>query len=280
MPRRTGPTRRELISEIRTNFTEINIRASEIKSEVEETGTPSEFLSNQQNIFKALTNTVSRNKISTGNLSKFNKTRLNDILEQQRLFLNSKWSTAEGREEIRQKQFETLQQRVPNMTEEQFDNLRGFFGKNKDVIYSALIESGLISSDQVVDIMMEGVTDMELLKALERINESQRDGIISFDEMPRGNIRSFIQYTAEHPVLYSELVESRLLTSNQFVDIIASGIPENDIINALNRIRENEAVGSISLNEIASGNMVHFIQYIATNPEESVVSIYERFSNF
>ena len=280
MPRRTGPTRRELISEIRANFTEINIRASDIKREVEETGTPSEFLSNQQNIFKALTNTVSRNKISTGNLSKFNKTRLNDILEQQRLFLNSKWSTAEGREEIRQKQFETLQSRVPNMTEEEFDNLRGFFGKNKDIIYSVLIEYGLISSDQVVDIMMEGVTDMELLKALERIDESQREGIISFDEMPRGNIRSFIQYTAEHPVLYSELVESRLLTSNQFVDIISSGIPENDIINALNRIRENEAVGSISLNEITSENMTHFIQYTATNPEESVVSIYERFSNF
>ena len=99
MPRMTGPTRAQLISEIRANFTEINIRASDIKREVEETGTPSEFLSNQQNIFKALTNTVSRNKISTGNLSKFNKTRLNDILEQQRLFLNSKWSTAEGREE-------------------------------------------------------------------------------------------------------------------------------------------------------------------------------------
>ena len=243
MPRRTGPTRRELISEIRANFAEINIRASDIKREVEETGTPSEFLSNQQNIFKALTNTVSRNKISTGNLSKFNKTRLNDILEQQRLFLNSKWSTAEGREEIRQKQFETLQSRVPNMTEEQFDNLRGFFGKNKDTIYSVLIESGLISSDQAVDIMMEGVTDMELLKALERIDESQREGIFSLNEMPRGNIRSFIQYTAEHPALYSELVESRLLTSNQFVDIIASGIPENDIINALNRIRENEAAG-------------------------------------
>ena len=97
--------------------------------------------------------------------------------------------------------------------------------------------------------------------------------------MPRGYIRSFIQYTAEHPMLYSELVEKRLLTGNEFVDIMMSGIPETDIINALNSIRENEAVGLISLNEIPRGNMLSFIQYIALYPEESVVSIYERFSD-
>lgn len=277
MPRTSGPTRAQLISEIRANFTEINIRASDIKREVEETGIRSEFLSNQQSIFRALTNTVSRNKISTGNLSRFNKTRLSDILEQQRLFLNSKWSTPEGREEIRQRQFETFQQRVPNITEDEFDNIRAFFSRSNN-IYAALVESGLLTSDQVVDMITAGITETELINALNKIGESQREGIISFDEMPRGNIRAFIQYTAEHPVLYSELVESRLLTGNQFFDLMTSGIPESDIINALNRIRENEAVGSISLNEIPRGNMLSFIQYTALYPEESVVSIYERFS--
>ena len=278
MPRWEGPTKAQLISEIRANFTEINIRASEIKSEVEETGIKSEFLSNQQSIFRALTNTVSRNKISTGNLSRFNKTRLGDILEQQQHFLNSKWSTPEGREEIRQKQFETFQQRVAGITEESFDNIRAFFSKSNN-IYAALIESGLLTSDQVVDMITSGITETELINALDKIGKSEREGIISFDEMPRGNIRSFIQYTAEHPELYSELVESRLLTSNEFVDIMISGIPEPDIINALNRIKENEAVGSISLNEIPRGNMLSFIQYTSLYTEESVVSIYERFSD-
>lgn len=277
MPRWSGPSRAQLISEIRENFREINTRASEIRSEVEETGIRSEFLSNQQSIFRALTNTASKVKFSTGNLSRFNKTRLNDILEQQRLFLNSQWSTPEGRAAIRQRQFETFQQRVPGITEEAFDNVRGFFSE-ENIVYSELVESGLLASSQAVDMMNSGITDTELINALDKIGENEREGIISFDEMPRGNIRSFIQYTAEHPVLYSELVESRLLTSNQFVDIMMSGIPENDIINALNRIRENEAVGVISLNEVPSGNMLSFIQYTALYPEESVVSIYERFS--
>lgn len=278
MPRWEGPTRAQLISEIRANFTEINIRASDIKREVEETGIRSEFLSNQQNIFRALTNTVSRDKISTGNLSRFNKTRLNDILEQQRLFLRSKWSTPEGREEIRQQQFETFQQRVAGITEDEFDNIRAFFSRSNN-IYAALVESGLLTSDQIVDMITSGITERELINALNKIGKSQREGIISFDEIPRDNIRFFIQYTAEHPELYSELVENRLLTGNEFVDIILSGIPETDIIDALNRIKENEEVGAISLNEIPSGNMLSFIQYTAVYPEESVVSIYERFSN-
>lgn len=278
MPRWSGPSRAQLISEIRENFREINTRASEIRSEVEETGIRSEFLSNQQSIFRALTNTASKVKFSTGNLSRFNKTRLNDILEQQRLFLRSKWSTPEGREEIRQRQFETFQQRVAGITEDEFDNIRAFFSRSNN-IYAALIESGLLTSDQVVDMIRAGITETELINALNKIGKSQREGIISFDEMPRGNIRSFIQYTAEHPELYSELVESRLLTGNQFVDIMMSGIPENDIFNALNRIRENEAAGLISLNEIPSGNMLSFIQYTSLYPEESVRSIYERFSN-
>lgn len=278
MPRWSGPSRAQLISEIRENFREINVRASEIRSEVEETGIRSEFLSNQQSIFRALTNTASKVKFSTGNLSRFNKTRLNDILEQQRLFLNSRWSTPEGRADIRQRQFETFQQRVPGITEESFDNIRAFFSRSNN-IYAALIESGLLTSDQVVDMIRAGITETELINALDKIGESEREGIISFDEIPRGNIRAFIQYTAEHPVLYSELVENRLLTSNEFVDIMMSGIPENDIINALNRIRENEAVGVISLNEIPRGNMSSFIQYTALYPEESVRSIYERFSD-
>lgn len=277
MPRWSGPSRAQLISEIRENFREINARAADIRSEVEETGIRSEFLSNQQSIFRALTNTASKVKFSTGNLSRFNKTRLNDILEQQRLFLNSQWSTPEGRAAIRQRQFETFQQRVPGITEEAFDNVRGFFSE-ENIVYSELVESGLLASSQAVDMMNSGITDNELISALDKIGESEREGIISFDEMPRGNIRSFIQYTAEHPTLYSELVESRLLTSNQFVDIMMSGIPDADIINALNRIRENEAVGVISLNEIPSGNMLSFIQYTALYPEESVVSIYGRFS--
>ena len=203
MPRVSGPTRAQLISEIRANFAEINIRAFDIKREVEETGIPSEFLSTQRSIFKSLTNTVSRNKISTGNLSRFNKTRLSDILEQQKLFLSSKWSTPEGREEIRQRQFETLQTRVPNLTEEQFDNMRGFFAK-VDNIYDVFVESGLLTSDQVVDMISSGVTESELISAFDRISEYDTEGIM-INEMPRDNIRAFIQYTATNP---DESIES------------------------------------------------------------------------
>lgn len=197
MPRWSGPSRAQLISEIRENFREINIRAAEIRSEVEETGIRSEFLSNQQSIFRALTNTVSKVKFSTGNLSRFNKGRLTDILAQQRLFLNSQWSTAEGRAAIRQRQFETFQQRVPGITEEEFENIRTFFSQ-EDRIYSELVESGLLSSNQVVDMMSSGITETELVNALDRIGENERNGTISLNEIPRGNIRSFIQYTAEH----------------------------------------------------------------------------------
>ena len=198
MPRWSGPTRSQLISEIRENFREINVRAAGIRSEVEETGIRSEFLSNQQSIFRALTNTASKVKFSTGNLSRFNKTRLSDILEQQQLFLNSRWSTPEGREEIRQRQFETFQQRVPGITEETFDNIRTFFSRGND-IYAALVESGLLTSDQIVDMISSGITDDELISALDRIGENERNGVISINEIPRGNMRSFIQYTATNP---------------------------------------------------------------------------------
>lgn len=198
MPRWTGPSRAQLISEIRENFREINIRASEIRREDIQTGTQSEFLLNQQSIFRALTNTVSRVKISTGNLSRFNKTRLSDILAQQRLFLRSRWSTAEGRAEIRQRQFETFQQRVPGITEEEFENIRTFFSHGNR-IYSELLESGMLASDQVVDMMASGITETEFIIALNRIGENERNGTISLNEIPRGNMRAFIQYTAENP---------------------------------------------------------------------------------
>lgn len=197
MPRWSGPSRAQLISEIRENFREINTRASEIRSEVEETGIRSEFLSNQQNIFRALTNTASKVKFSTGNLSRFNKTRLSDILAQQQLFLSSRWSTTEGRAEIRQKQFETFQQRVPGITEEEFENIRTFFSHGNR-LYSELVESGLLTSDQVVDILTSGITETELVGALNRIGKNVRNGTISLNEIPRGNMRAFIQYTAEN----------------------------------------------------------------------------------
>lgn len=151
MAKRQGLTNKELAQLIRENMVEINARVKDLKEDELQTGIKSEFLNNQLTALRAITKTKSKNKVATGNLSKFNKTRLQRILLQQKLFLGSKWSTKEGREEIFNQQLKTLQNTNPDLSAQDLRNFQSLMSSNNNILNS-LLEQARISSDQLLEI--------------------------------------------------------------------------------------------------------------------------------
>ena len=100
--------RNALIDKIKTDMTEINRRFREIREEERQSGVPSEFLRSQRVKFTDLTKAKNKYKIATGNLQKMSVTKLKTMQNLQKHFLNSKWSTPEGRAEIFEKQYATF----------------------------------------------------------------------------------------------------------------------------------------------------------------------------
>ena len=63
------------------------------------------YINEKKQMFADITGTKNKRKVATGNLSKYNKKKLKLIINKQKLYLNSKWSSPEGREEIFEKQY-------------------------------------------------------------------------------------------------------------------------------------------------------------------------------
>lgn len=173
--RRGRPKKRvyrvDLIEAIRSNMAEINERVEELRNEVAETGIKSDFLSNQLNIFRALTKTKSKKRVATGNLSRFNKMKLNDILEQQKKFLNSKWSTKEGRQEIDARRRQSFRNRGYDLTDEQYNI---FTRLMSDDTLSQLREQKLLDSWQVLDVVYDNdpANKQKVMDSIDFINEN------------------------------------------------------------------------------------------------------------
>lgn len=114
--------RADMIREIRQNMQEVNRRVQEYKDEIKERNLrESDFLKTQYTLFRDLTNTKSKNRIATGNLSRMNKRDLGLLLQQQERFLKSPWSTKEGRHNIDIQRRATLRRKGWELTEDQYD---------------------------------------------------------------------------------------------------------------------------------------------------------------
>lgn len=146
--------RSEIYKQIRQNMDEIKKRVTELRQNSVPFSYEREFSENQLTKFKTLTKT--KRDFSTGNLTKMNKGQLKAILRQQNLFLKSKWSTQAGREEVAQKQFETMTQKKSyTITAEQAQNMRDLFASRR---IRDMIAEHIVNSDEIVDWAEQNVT--------------------------------------------------------------------------------------------------------------------------
>lgn len=141
----------ELRMLIRKQMAEINRRVSEYVDELKGKINLSDFLTTQFNVFRELTGTKSKkHRIYTGNLSKMSYASLNDIIEQQDVFLKSKYSTKESRAETERKRRATLREKGYDLTENQFDFFVDMI--NNDSV-SQLVADRVYTSGQILDIV-------------------------------------------------------------------------------------------------------------------------------
>ena len=155
--------RQALITEIKTNMTEINKRYKELRELERQGDAPLDFINTTISNFREATGKTPKTNrvIPIGNLSDYGTKRLKTLLIQQKKFLKSKWSTPEGRAEIFQKQYETFTDTYDVSTEnykkitkvlgsKAFRGLKEF-NVPSDVIIEYLKENGWDKSQAVVD---------------------------------------------------------------------------------------------------------------------------------
>ena len=155
--------RQALITEIKTNMTEINKRYKELRELERQGDAPLDFINTTiLNFREATGKTPKTNRvIPIGNLSDYGTKRLKTLLIQQKKFLKSKWSTPEGRAEIFQKQYETFTDTY-DVSTENYKKITKVLGSKtfrglkqitvpSEVIIEYLKENGWDKSQAVVD---------------------------------------------------------------------------------------------------------------------------------
>lgn len=171
--------RQQLINEIRKNFAEIN--AEYIGVNAEEIDTLQTFRKG----FGKLTQTKNVRKVATGNLSRMNINKLEDILAYQKKFLSNPYARQESREAIYKKSMKTLKKRYGNITQKKFDKAVSIFSSD---VYKKLSEQGKIVSEQIIDIVMTSRKRSSTInKAIMEI--ANRD---DFNELDRSEISKLI----------------------------------------------------------------------------------------
>lgn len=161
--------KKELIESIKKMNEVINERFKTLTEHLAKTGEDTDFLDTQRKKFKLLSNTKSEKRIATGNLSRMNKTRLEDIERASKNFLKSEWSTISGRERINEKRKETFRQKGYNFTDNQYNTFIKVMG-NKT--FQELMEVNYYDSEQIMDnIITDDLDSNDLLRTLDTLDE-------------------------------------------------------------------------------------------------------------
>lgn len=205
VPSKSQIERSALQQSIRHNMAVINDRAAGIREEEKSGNIDSSFLRTQHAKIQQLTMTSDkvssqRGKFLTGELSRMSTTRLKEIRAAQEEFLQSKWSTAEGREEIAQKGYERMKETYGDMTREQYDAIRQTFARLPE-LYEDLKEIGYISSDQVVDMALDSDKKPDdIVRAFENLSDSLKDGDVTLSQISKlPSPRLFISELIKNP---------------------------------------------------------------------------------
>ena len=161
--------KKELIESIKKMNKVINERFKILTEHLAKTGEDTDFLDTQRKKFKLLSNTKSEKRIATGNLSRMNKTRLEDIERASKNFLYSEWSTISGRERINAKRKETFRQKGYNFTDKQYNT---FIKVMKNKTFQELMEVNYYDSEQIMDnIITDDLDSNDLLRTLDTLDE-------------------------------------------------------------------------------------------------------------
>jgi len=140
--------RKELMNIARYNTNLINESIKALKEW--DANQTTDYIEEKTEMFAQLTNTKNVRKIATGNLSKFNKKKLKLLITRQKQYLGSKWSSPEGREEIFEKQYQTLKNTYKGLTRENVKNFQQFMAERTE--YVTEIQNQFLPSSNLMDL--------------------------------------------------------------------------------------------------------------------------------
>lgn len=133
----------------------------------------SDFFSGQVDKFNAIMGTNQKYYPVFRKAYKLSKAQLSDLLHQQELFLNSKWSTKKGRKEIEEKQFNTMKKDYPGLTKKGFKLIQQLLSDDGSI--AELREKKQLSSEQIIDIAVRSdfnVAKKQIASVINRLSET------------------------------------------------------------------------------------------------------------
>lgn len=139
--------RNQLLEEIKRNAVIISDRYSDA---LLNDYLHSDFFKGQVDKFNTIMGTNQKYHPDFRKAYKLSKTQLSDLLHQQELFLNSKWSTKKGRKEIEEKQYNTMKKNYPGLTKKGFKLIQQLLSDDGSI--AELREKKQLSSEQIIDI--------------------------------------------------------------------------------------------------------------------------------
>lgn len=144
-------SKKELQALVKKKMKAVNKSVERIRKEEERAVIESSFLSSKLTAFRQITGTKSVKRVATGNVSRFSKKKLIDIINLQDAYLSNPWSTVKGRKEIFERQYRTLNAGEMKISRKQLQNFRYLMGKRGDVI-DEMRENGYLDSEQLLNI--------------------------------------------------------------------------------------------------------------------------------
>lgn len=128
----------------------------------------SDFFSGQVDKFNTIMGTNRTYRPDFSKANKLSDTQLSDLLQQQELFLNSKWSTKKGRKEIEKKQYETMKKNYPFLTKKGFKLIQQLLSDDGSI--AELREKKQLSSEQIIEIAVRSFYRESAKKIADVIN--------------------------------------------------------------------------------------------------------------
>ena len=162
--------RQKMLGEIERNAKIINNRYDEA---LLNNYMKSDFFTGQVDKFNTIQGTSRTYRPDFSKANKLSDTQLSDLLHQQELFLNSKWSTKKGRKEIEKKQFNTMKKNYSGLTKKGFKLIQQLLSDNGAI--AELREKKQLSSEQIIDIALRSdfkSSREQIASAINHLSES------------------------------------------------------------------------------------------------------------
>ena len=152
-----------------------------------------DYIEEKNAMFASLTKTknIDRYKnirVASGNLSRMNKKQIKKIIIKQKQYLNSKWSSPEGREEIFEKQYHTLKNTYMGLTRENVKNFQKFMAERTE--YVTQIQNQFLPSSNLMDLTRYYKAG-EIVKAISDLH-STLDADTIDKEIGKNNFKNFV----------------------------------------------------------------------------------------